>query len=67
MDSYNYFCNKHDEQNTKVEKALESFLDSIDSEVSELKDIIFELEQQAKDYEGYDFREELRDYLREVL
>ena len=67
MDSYNYFCNKHDEDNVKTEKALESFLDSIDSEVSELKDIIFELEQQAKDYEGYDFREELRDYLMEVL
>lgn len=67
MEANDYYLSQYLRNEEKAEKALENFLDNIYDEVQEIKDIIFELEQKAKDYEVFDFSEELKIELKDLL
>lgn len=59
--------NKHQEKLRKQETSLELFKDSIDDELAEIMDIIKVLKRKAKDYDGFDFTEELKELLEELI
>lgn len=59
--------NKHQEKLRKQEISLELFKDSIDDELAEIMDIIKVLKRKARDFNGYDFSEDLDEILRELI
>ena len=58
---------KHQEKLIKQETSLELFIDSIDDELVEVMEIVKTLKKKARDYDGYDFTEELKDLLEELI
>lgn len=58
---------KHQEKLMKQEASLELFIDSIDDDLAEIMEIVKTLKKKARDYDGYDFTEELKDLLGELI
>ena len=58
---------KHQEKLMKQETSLELFIDSIDDELSEVMEIVKTLKKKARDYDGYDFSDELKDLLEDLI
>lgn len=67
MDAYTYFCNKQDEKNCQVEIAYENFMENIADELQEIEEMINNLKSIARDYQNYDFTDELKDELRDMI
>lgn len=59
--------NKHKEKLRKQEISLELFKDSIDDDLAEIMEIIKILKRKAKDYDGFDFSEDLKELLEELI
>lgn len=59
--------NKMMEQNSKEDKAIESFFAENKQDIKELKNTIERLLLYAENYHGYDLREYLIDEIKEVL
>lgn len=59
--------NKHQEKLRKQEISLELFIDSIDDDLAEIMEIIKTLKKKARDYDGYDFTEELKSLLEDLI
>ena len=59
--------NKHQEKLRKQEISLELFKDSIDDDLAEIMEIIKILKRKAKDYDGFDFSEDLKELLEELI
>ena len=57
----------HQEKLMKQETSLELFIDSIDDELSEVMEIVKTLKKKARDYDGYDFSDELKELLEELI
>lgn len=57
----------HQEKLMKQEISLELFIDSIDDELAEVMEIVKTLKKKARDWDGYDFTEELKDLLGELI
>lgn len=58
---------KHQEKLMKQETSLQLFIDSIDDDLAEIMEIIKTLKKKARDYDGYDFTEEIKDLLNELI
>ena len=59
--------NKHQEKLMKKETSLQLFLDDIDDDLAEIMDIVKVLKRKARDYDGYDFSEDLKEVLEELI
>ena len=59
--------NKHQEKLRKQEISLELFKDSIDDDLAEIMEIIKILKRKAKEYDGFDFSEDLKELLEELI
>lgn len=64
--------NSYMSKTARTDNAHEEFLDFISDSIMDIKDIIFELERVASNFEArdglnYDFSEELKDELKESL
>lgn len=59
--------NKHQEKLRKQEISLELFKDSIDDELAEIMEIVKTLKKKARDYDGYDFTEEIKCLLEDLI
>ena len=57
----------HQEKLMKQETSLELFIDSIDDELAEIMEIVKTLKKKARDHDGYDFTEELKELLEELI
>ena len=57
----------HQEKLMKQEISLELFIDSIDDELAEVMEIVKTLKKKARDYDGYDFTEELKSLLEDLI
>lgn len=58
---------KHQEKLMKQEIILELFIDSIDDDLAEIVEIVKTLKKKARDYDGYDFTEELKELLEDLI
>lgn len=58
---------KHQEKLVNQETSLELFIDSIDDELAEIMEIVKTLKKKAMDYDGYDFSDELKDLLGDLI
>ena len=58
---------KHQEKLMKQETSLELFIDSIDDDLAEIMEIVKTLKKKARDYDGYDFTEELKGLLGDLI
>lgn len=58
---------KHQEKLMKQEISLELFKDSIDDDLAEIMEIVKTLKKKARDYDGYDFTEELKSLLEDLI
>lgn len=67
IDANEYALNKHLEKQEKQELNLNAMLDEFDDELFKLGETINSLQAQAKDYNGYDFTEELNDALEDLI
>ena len=59
--------NKHQEKLIKQETSLQLFFDDIDDDLAEIMDIVKTLKKKARDYDGYDFSEDLKEVLEELI
>jgi len=59
--------NRHLAEQEKGETALENFFSAVENEIEELEDIITRIKNIAKDYEGYDFSDEIKDLVLEYV
>ena len=59
--------NRHQEKLRKQEESLEMFLGSIDDELVEIDRQITALYKKANDYQGYDFKENLKEVLGDLI
>ena len=59
--------NKHQEKLIKQETSLQLFLDDIDDDLAEIMDIIKVLKRKARDYDGFDFSDELKEVLEDII
>lgn len=57
----------HQEKLMKQEISLELFKDSIDDDLAEIMDIVKTLKKKARNYDGYDFTEELKSLLEDLI
>ena len=58
---------KYQEKLMKQETSLELFIDSIDDELAEIMEIVKTLKKKARDYDGYDFTEDLKCLLEDLI
>lgn len=58
---------KHQEKLVNQETSLQLFLDDIDDDLAEIMDIVKVLKRKARDYDGYDFSEDLKEVLEELI
>lgn len=58
---------KYQEKLVNQETSLELFIDSIDDDLAEIMDIVKVLKRKARDYDGYDFSEDLKEVLEELI
>jgi len=64
----NYETNRHLEKQAKQEKFLQYFEDDMRANyLDEIESMIIKAKDVAKDYNDYDFSEELEDMLKEIL
>ena len=59
--------NKHLDRQEKQEVSMDCFIDSIDDELVEIKNMIEELQVRARAYDGYDFETELNDIIKDLV
>lgn len=59
--------NKMQERHAKVETSYDSFLDYIDDDLVELQSIIDTIKSKARNFEGLDFTDEVKDLVNECL
>ncbi len=59
--------NRHQEKLAKQEASLELFMDSIDDDLVKIQDLINKVKDRAGDFDGYDFSEEVKDALRDLI
>ena len=59
--------NNYHNELEKIEVSYNLFLDSIDDDLVELQDLISAIKSKAKDYDGYDFEEEVNDLVKDCL
>lgn len=58
---------KYQEKLVNQETSLELFIDSIDDELAEIMEIIKTLKKKARDYDGYDFTEEIKSLFLDMI
>lgn len=58
---------KHQEKLVNQETSLQLFVDSIDDELAGIMEIVKTLKKKARDYDGYNFSEELKELLYELI
>lgn len=58
---------KHQEKLMKQETSLELFIDSIDDDLAEIMEIVKTLKKKAINYDGYDFTEDLKCLLEDLI
>lgn len=59
--------NKHQEKLRKQEESLEMFLDSIDDELMEIQKLINKVKKQALYFDGYDFSDEVKSLIGDLI
>lgn len=59
--------NRHIDKVEQQERSLQWFIDSIDDELVELQDMISCLLKRAEHYDGYDFSDELRFVIKDMV
>lgn len=57
---------KHQEKLMKQETSLQLFIDSIDEDLAEIMEIVKTLKKKARDYDGFNFSEDLKELLEEL-
>ncbi len=67
IDGNTYALEQHQKRLDKVSDSLDSFMDDIDDELVELRNTIDELQARAREYDGFDFTEQLNDTLRDLI
>lgn len=58
---------KHQEKLMNQETSLQLFIDSIDEDLAKIMEIIKTLKKKARDYDGYDFSDELKELIEELI
>jgi len=58
---------KHQEKLVNQETSLQLFIDSIDDDLAEIMEIVKTLKKKARDYDGYDFSDELKSLLEDLI
>jgi len=59
--------NKHLAEQEACEKALDNFYGAVEGELEELEEVISRIKEIAKDFEGYDFSDEIKDLVLEYV
>ena len=67
MDAYENALQQYDENNRKIDLALERFEAFVADELKAIDELTTFIRNAAKDFEGDDFSEEANDMLREIL
>ncbi len=58
---------RHQEKLAKQEASLELLMDLIDDDLVKILDLINKVKGKAVDFDGYDFGEEVKDALRDLI
>lgn len=58
---------KYQEKLVNQETSLELFIDSIGDELAEIMEIVKTLKKKARDCDGYDFSDELKELIEELI
>lgn len=58
---------KYQEKLVNQETSLELFIDSIDDELAEIMEIVKTLKKKARDYDGFNFSDELKELIEELI
>jgi len=61
------YLNKYMDEQQKQEEALEAFTNEIQIDLLEIQKLVYEMGVTARDYKGYDFREDLKEILNDTL
>ena len=59
--------NKYQEKLKKQELSYDLFLTAIDDDLSEIQDLINKVKKKADGFDGYDFSEEIKEILGELI
>lgn len=59
--------NRYQNKLEKQEKSFELLLDSLDDDLVEIQEMIDRVIRISRDYDGYDFSEEIRDTLKDMI
>lgn len=62
-----YYLNKHLENQERKEKELELLIDYIQDDIDNINSILRNIRAVSKDWDNYDFEEDINDYLKEVI
>lgn len=61
------YLNKYQEKLKKQELSYDLFLTSIDDDLVEIQELIKKVKKKADDFDGYDFSDELKDLLEDLI
>ena len=67
QDANTEYLNRYLNEQQKQEEALEAFTNEIQIDLLEIQKLVYEMEVTAKNYQGYDFREDLKEILNDTL
>ena len=67
QDANTTYLNRYLNEQQKQEEALEQFTNEIQIDLLEIQKLVYEMEVTAKNYQGYDFREDLKEILNDTL
>gem|GEM_PF-4933461 len=67
QDANTTYLNRYLNEQQKQEEALEAFTNEIQIDLLEIQKLVYEMEVTAKNYQGYDFREDLKEILNDTL
>jgi hypothetical protein len=59
--------NTYMREQDKAEVNFNAFIDSADDKLCEIRDLIDELQKEARDYNGYDFKNELDEMVKDLV
>ena len=62
-----YYLNKHLDEQDKIECACDELFKIIEPEIREIENIIISLKNISKDFKGYDFTEEVREIMNDLI
>lgn len=67
MEKYEHDLNKFEEKQEKIRVSFELLVDKLDGDFVQLSNMIEKIMKQASSYDGYDYREDIKVLIEDML